>query len=61
MAHHRLGQREEALRWLDRLWQYQPSPDPASFYEELTIRLLRREAEAMVLYDPIFPDKPFAP
>jgi tetratricopeptide (TPR) repeat protein len=60
MAHHRLGHREEARRWLDRLRQYQPSTDPAQFWDDLMIRLLRSEAEAVVLYDPAFPEDPFA-
>jgi hypothetical protein len=34
--------------------------DPAQFWAELGIRLLRAEAEAVVLYDPAFPDDPFA-
>ncbi len=48
MAHFRLGNRAEALRWLDRLRQYKPSADPDQFWSELEIRLLRREAEALV-------------
>jgi tetratricopeptide (TPR) repeat protein len=61
MAHHRLGNREEARRWLDRLADYRPSEYPIRFWYELEIRLLRSEAEAVVLYDPVFPDDPFAP
>jgi tetratricopeptide (TPR) repeat protein len=61
MAHHGLGHREEARRWLDRLRAHQPSTDPDRFWNELEIRLLRSEAEAVVLYDPVFPDDPFAP
>jgi tetratricopeptide (TPR) repeat protein len=61
MAHHRLGHRDEAGRWLDRLRAHQPSADPARFWAELEIHLLRSEAEAVVLYDPVFPDNPFAP
>jgi Flp pilus assembly protein TadD len=60
LAHHRLGHRDEARRWLDRLRARQPSTDPAQFWDELEIRLLRGEAEAVVLYDPVFPDDPFA-
>jgi WD40 repeat protein len=60
LAHHRLGHRAEARRWLDRLREYRPSEDPARFWDELEIRLLRSEAEAVVLYDPVFPDDPFA-
>jgi WD40 repeat protein/serine/threonine protein kinase len=60
MAHHRLGHHDEARRWLDRFQNYQPSPDVSQFWTELEIRLLRSEAEAVVLYDPVFPADPFA-
>jgi WD40 repeat protein len=60
MAHHRLGHGAEARRWLELLLTYQPSEDAAQFGEELLIRLLRSESEAVVLYDPIFPEDPFA-
>jgi eukaryotic-like serine/threonine-protein kinase len=59
MAHHRLGHRDEARRWLDRLRNYEPSTDPDKFWDELEIRLLRSQAEAVVLYDPVFPAEPF--
>jgi hypothetical protein len=60
MAHHHLGRRDEARRWLDRLRNHQPSDDPNKFWDELEIRLLRSEAEAVILYDPVFPADPFA-
>jgi tetratricopeptide (TPR) repeat protein len=60
MAHHRLGHRDESRRWLDQLRGYQPSADPGQFWNELEIRLLRSEAEAAILIDPIFPADPFA-
>jgi len=60
MSHHRLGQRAEARRWLDRLRNRHPSADPDQFWNELEIRLLRSEAEAVILYDPVFPADPFA-
>jgi tetratricopeptide (TPR) repeat protein len=60
MAHHRLGHRDEARRWLDKLKGHQPSTDRAWFWYELEVRLLRSEAEAVILYDPAFPDDPFA-
>jgi WD40 repeat protein/serine/threonine protein kinase len=60
MVHHRLGHRDEACRWLDRLRNHEPSAEPARFWDELEIRLLRSEAEAVVLYDPAFPVDPFA-
>src|SRR5262249_32102425 len=60
LAHHRLGHRAEARGWLRRLREHRPSEDPARFWDELEIRLLRSEAEAVVLDDPAFPDDPFA-
>jgi WD40 repeat protein/serine/threonine protein kinase/tetratricopeptide (TPR) repeat protein len=60
MAHHRLGHRAEARRWLDRLRDDQAIANPARSWDEVEIRLLRSEAEAVVLYDPAFPDDPFA-
>jgi hypothetical protein len=61
MADSRLGHHDESRLWLDRFRNYQPSADPNQFWEELEIRLLRNEAEAVVLYDPVFPADPFAP
>jgi hypothetical protein len=61
MAHHRLGHHNEARRWLDRFRDRSPNLDPSAFWGELEIRLLRAEAEAVVLWDPIFPADPFAP
>jgi eukaryotic-like serine/threonine-protein kinase len=60
MAHHRLGHRDEARRWLDRFHTRQPTADNRDFWSEAEIRLLRIEAEAVVLYDPVFPADPFA-
>ena len=60
LAHHRLGHRAEARRCLDRLREHRPSEDPARFWDELEVRLLRSEAEALILYDPVFPNDPFA-
>jgi tetratricopeptide (TPR) repeat protein len=60
MAYFRLGDRDEARRWLDRFRGYPPDADPAKFWDELEIRLLRSEAEALILYDPVFPADPFA-
>ena len=60
MAHHCLGHREEARGWLKRLRGHRPSGAPNQFWDELEIRLLRSEAEAVILYDPVFPADPFA-
>jgi hypothetical protein len=50
-----------ARSWLDRVRAYRPSERPQDFWNELEIRLLRSEAEAVILYDPIVPADPFAP
>ncbi len=60
MAHHRLGHRDEARGWLDRLRNRRPSTNSNQFWNELEIGLLRSEAEAVILFDPIFPADPFA-
>jgi tetratricopeptide (TPR) repeat protein len=60
MTHHRLGHHDEARRWLEQFRDFSPSLDPSAFWDELEIRLLRAEAEAVVLWDPIFPADPFA-
>jgi WD40 repeat protein/tetratricopeptide (TPR) repeat protein len=67
MAHHQLGHREEArgcyeraVRWLDRFQTHRANEKPSTFWNELEIRYLRSEAEALILYDPIFPADPFA-
>ncbi len=60
MAHHRLGHRDQARQWLARLRESEYSTDPSQFWNVLSWRLVNREAEAVVLYDPIFPADPFA-
>jgi tetratricopeptide (TPR) repeat protein len=60
MAQQRLGHHDEARRWLDQLRDDSPSVDGPGFWSELQVRLLRAEAEAVVLYDPIFPAEPFS-
>jgi tetratricopeptide (TPR) repeat protein len=61
MANQRLSHRDQAHRWLKMLRNRQPSADPNKCWAELEIRLLRSEAEALILYDPGFPLDPFAP
>ncbi len=56
----RRGRETLRRRCLDRLRNHQPSADPNKFWDELEIRLLRSEAEALIPYDPIFPAEPFA-
>jgi serine/threonine protein kinase len=52
MAHHRLGHVKESHQWLDRAvqrtQQEMAKPDAVPWNRSLTLRLLRREAEAMV-------------
>ena len=60
MAQHRLGHHDEARRWLDRFRDSGSLFDTQRFWSQLEIRLLRTEAEAAVLWDPIFPADPFA-
>ena len=55
-----LGIATEARRWLDRFQTYKANEKPDAFWDELEIRLLRTEAEALILYDPVFPADPFA-
>jgi len=69
LAHHQLGHRAEARRWLESLRAYRANEAPDAFWNEWTGRgvfwselathLLRSEAEACILYDPIFPSDPF--
>ncbi len=51
MAHQALGDNPRARTWLARFDASEATP----FWETIAIDLLRREAEAKVLYDPIFP------
>ncbi len=59
MAHHRLGHRDQARHYLQRLRSRQTNADPNRFWDELEIRVLQSEAEATILYDPVFPADPF--
>jgi tetratricopeptide (TPR) repeat protein len=62
MAQHRLGHHDEARRWLDRFRDSSSRFDAqGTVWSQLAIRQLRAEAEAVVLWDPIFPAVPFAP
>jgi eukaryotic-like serine/threonine-protein kinase len=49
MAHHRLGHRDEAKRWLGKLAAYRPKDGPEFSWDDVEIRILRREAEALIL------------
>jgi WD40 repeat protein/tetratricopeptide (TPR) repeat protein/tRNA A-37 threonylcarbamoyl transferase component Bud32 len=60
LAHHRLGRREQALPWLERLRNFRPVQSPNQFWSALEIRLFKDEAEAVIVYDSTFPTEPFA-
>jgi WD40 repeat protein len=49
MAHHRLGHSDEARRWLDKLMAYRSKAGADFFWEEVEIRILRHEAESLIL------------
>jgi tetratricopeptide (TPR) repeat protein len=49
LAHHRLGRRDEAERWLDKLVAYRPKEGFDVSIEDMDIRILRREAESLIL------------
>ena len=57
MAHHQLGQREQAQSDLARLRQILDQPRWAKDAETLD---LAHEAEALIAHDPNFPADPFA-
>jgi hypothetical protein len=63
MASQAQGRTAEARRWLDRLRSRAPDPstESDSHWDRLEIGVLEREAEAVVLLDPVFPALPFAP
>jgi hypothetical protein len=49
MAHHRLGHRDEARRWLAKLVAFQPKEGLEFSWDYVDIRILRREAESLIL------------
>ena len=44
LAHHRLGHRAEASRWLDKLGAYRPKETGDLSWDDVEVRILRREA-----------------
>ena len=67
MAHHRLGDGAKALKHLaaasrahDAFLAGSRGDLGESWHDWVIVGLLRREAEATILYDPIFPANPFA-
>ena len=66
MTHHRLGHDPRCEAMPDRGVTADRHPErprnaPATGLTGLEDQILRREAEAVILYDPIFPADPFAP
>ena len=61
MAHGRLGHREAARRWLDQLTGSPPDTAPGSFWSNVPRDVLRREAEAVIRFDPVLPPDPCGP
>jgi hypothetical protein len=49
MAHHRLGHGDEAERWLGKLVASMPTEGFDISWDDVEIRILRREAESLVL------------
>jgi tetratricopeptide (TPR) repeat protein len=63
LAHYRLGHRDEAERWLDKLVASRPKQGFDFSKEDMEIRILHREAESLVLGSrpaapPIIPSAP---
>ena len=52
LAHHRMGHRDEAKRWLDKLAAYQPKAGADFSWDDVEILILRREAESLILGSP---------
>jgi WD40 repeat protein/tetratricopeptide (TPR) repeat protein len=65
MAHHRLGHTLDARRCLKEalppIVTLRAEERPISWPDRVEYQILQREAEALILYDPIFPADPFAP
>jgi tetratricopeptide (TPR) repeat protein len=49
LAHHRLGHRDEAKRWLDKLIASRANEASSSSWDYVAIDILRREAESLIL------------
>ena len=52
LGHHRLGHRDEAKRWLEKLAAHQPKEGSDFSWKDVEIRILRREAESLILGSP---------
>jgi tetratricopeptide (TPR) repeat protein len=49
LAHYRLGHRDEAERWLDKLVDYRPKEGFDFSTDDMEIRILHREAESLIV------------
>jgi hypothetical protein len=49
LAHHRLGHRDEAQRWLGKLIASRATETSSSSWDDMAIGILRREAESLIL------------
>jgi WD40 repeat protein len=49
LTHYHLSHSDEAGRWLDKLAAYRPKAGADFFWDEVEIRILRREAESLIL------------
>ena len=64
MAHQRLGHGDEARKWLEKSGRAVEQAEDGRWGQRLELRLLRREAEAMIrpaCVSPITPPAPFCP
>jgi WD40 repeat protein/Flp pilus assembly protein TadD len=61
IAYARQGDDAAAHQCFDRVRAWRPSGNPSDFWDDMTIDLLRREAETVILGDSVFPTNPFAP
>ena len=69
IVHERLGDSRAAHDWLDQATtiyrdfdrQAVPAAARFSWADKLELAMLRSEAEALIMYDPVFPADPFAP
>jgi WD40 repeat protein/serine/threonine protein kinase len=52
LAHHQLGDREEAKRWLDKLKAYRPKEGFDVSRDDMDIQILQREAEGLISGSP---------
>jgi WD40 repeat protein len=52
LAHHRLGNHDEAKRWLDKLVASQPKKGFDISWQDVELRILRREAESLISGSP---------